>query len=363
MSLNRKIIHIDMDAFFASVEQRDFPELRGKPVIVGGHPGQRGVVAAASYEARAFGIHSAMPSSRAHRLCPEAVFVKARFEVYRKVSEQVRSIFRQFTDLVEPLSLDEAFLDVTDNKKSNPSATWIAKEIRQMIFVQTNLTASAGVAPNKFLAKIASDINKPNGMYVIPPNMTGTFIAKLPIGKFFGIGKATEKKMHELGIFSGADLKTWEETELIRHFGKSGHFYYEIARGRDGRAVSPHRIRKSVGVEETYDVDLVQLDRMKKELDTLGAVLAGRLGKAKLAGKTITLKLRYGNFDTVTRSQSQSHFVAEASRLSSIAKELLEQNFQEGQTVRLLGITVSNLNNQPKPSSKLQLALPFDDDW
>jgi len=363
MSQHRKIIHIDMDAFFASVEQRDHPELRGKPVIVGGHPGKRGVVAAASYEARSFGIHSAMPSSRAYRLCPDAIFVRARFEVYRKVSQEIRGIFRQFTDLVEPLSLDEAYLDVTENKKSNPSATWVAKEIRQLIFQHTHLTASAGIAPNKFLAKIASDINKPNGMFVIPPDRTQAFIAKLPIGKFFGIGKATEKKMHELGIFSGADLRTWDEPDLLRHFGKSGHFYYEIARGRDNRAVSPHRIRKSVGVEETYNTDLVTLNQMNKELDTLGVVLAGRLDKAKLAGKTITLKLRYGNFETVTRSISQPHFVAEASRLSNIAKDLLAQNFEEGQTVRLLGITVSNLNNQPKPSSNLQLVLPFENEW
>lgn len=362
MNNPRKIIHVDMDAFYASVEQRDFPQLRGQPVIVGGKPGGRGVVAAASYEARAFGIHSAMPSSRAYRLCPHAVFVRARFDVYRQVSDVIRNIFHQYTDLVEPLSLDEAFLDVTENKKQLPSATWVAKAIRSDIYQATNLTASAGVAANKFLAKIASDINKPNGMFVIPPEQAEAFVAKLPIGKFFGIGKATETKMHKLGIFNGADLRKRNELELSKHFGKSGLFYFDIARGIDNRHVSPHRIRKSVGVEETYSQDITSLEAMEKELDTLAITLQGRLEKASLAGKTITLKLRYSNFETLTRSQTQQHFVSQGSRLASITKSLLHENFEHGKGVRLLGITVSNLNNQVDKAPSRQLMLPFDGD-
>lgn len=351
-----------MDAFYASVEQRDFPQLRGQPVIVGGQPGNRGVVAAASYEARQFGIHSAMPSSKAYRLCPHAVFVKARFDVYKQVSQTIRDIFHQYTHLVEPLSLDEAYLDVTQNKKAIPSATWVAQDIRRAILANTRLTASAGVAPNKFLAKIASDINKPNGMYVIPPNQAEAFVAQLPIGKFFGIGKATEKKMHELGIFYGHDLRMWSQEDLTRHFGKSGRFYFEIARGRDNRQVSPHRIRKSVGVEETFAQDLIHLEQMEKELQILAATLAARLEKAKLAGKTVTLKLRYGNFETLTRSQSQAYFVYQAENLTTIAIDLLRSNWESGQSVRLLGITVSNLNNQKKKHRQLQLTLPLDGD-
>ncbi len=359
----RKIIHIDMDAFYASVEQRDRPELRGKPVVVGGRPGKRGVVAAASYEARAFGVRSAMPSTRAQQRCPQAIFVRPNFDKYRKVSMQIRAIFHDYTDLVEPLSLDEAFLDVTLNKAGNPSGTWVANEIRARIFRETRLTASAGVAPNKFLAKIASDINKPNGICVIPPKEAAAFIEGLAIGKFFGIGKATEKKMHELGIFNGADLKQVAEADLIRHFGKSGAFYYRIARGDDQRPVQPHRVRKSVGVEETFVEDLRTPAEKEKALTAMAGELARRLAKSGLAGKTVTLKLRYANFETITRGRTGERFLDDAGELNRIAHELLAQSGAAEEAVRLLGITVSNLNNQPSSQGEMQLPLPFGEGW
>lgn len=360
---SRKIIHIDMDAFFTSVEQRDFPELRGKPVIVGGMPGKRGVVAAASYEARQYGIHSAMPSTQAYQRCPHAIFARARFEVYRQVSQQVRAIFRQYTDLVEPLSLDEAFLDVTHNKKNNPSATLIAQEIRKTIFQETGLTASAGVAPNKFLAKVASDMNKPNGIFVITPADVSAFIEQLPIGKFFGIGKATEKKMLKLNIKNGADLKGFSELDLIRHFGKAGAYYYRIARGSDHRKVTPHRIRKSVGVEETFDRDLATREEMNRVLDELAQTLEGRLRKAELSGKTVTLKLRFANFDTITRGRTTERFLCDAEPVLQIVHGLMDNIDLAGKQVRLLGITLSNLDNQPDPLAAIQLPLPFGDAW
>ena len=359
----RKIIHIDMDAFFASVEQRDFPELRGKPVIVGGPPHKRGVVAAASYEARQFGIHSAMPSSQAYQRCPQAIFTRARFEVYREVSNQIRAIFNQYTHLVEPLSLDEAYLDVTTNRANNPSATLLAQEIRRKIFKTTGLTASAGVAANKFLAKIASDINKPNGIFVIPPAKAMAFVEGLSIGKFHGIGKATEKKMHQLGIFSGLDLKGRKEAELIEHFGKVGSYYYLIARGIDNRQVSPDRIRKSVGVEETFSRDLMARKEMEEVLKRQAKELEQRLEKSKVAGKTVTLKLRYSNFDTHTRSQTLSRYLQEARAIYRIAKKHLRQSDATKRPIRLLGITVSNLNNQQDRETERQLWLPFGDDF
>lgn len=362
MADSRKIIHVDMDAFFASVEQRDFPHLRGKPVIVGGQPDSRGVVAAASYEARHFGIHSAMPSATAYRLCAHAIFVRPRFETYRQVSHAIQEIFHQYTDLVEPLSLDEAYLDVTQNKKQIPSATWVAQAIRREIYAKTGLTASAGVAFNKFLAKMASSINKPNGQFVIHPHEALGFVAQLPIGKFYGIGKATEKKMHRLGIFNGSDLKRFGEEELNKHFGKSGQFYFDIANGRDNRAVSPHRLRKSVGVEETFHTDLTSFSDMHRELEILANTLQGRLDKVKLAGKTITLKFRYANFETLTRSQTQQQFISNSKHLATISQELLQEHCEEGKGVRLLGISVSNLNNQEAPPPLLQLSLPFDSD-
>jgi len=354
----RKIIHIDMDAFYASVEQRDFPHLRGQPVVVGGKPGSRGVVAAASYEARRFGIHSAMPATRAHKLCPHAVFVRARFDVYRAVSAQIREIFYRYTDLVEPLSLDEAYLDVTENKTGNPSATLIANEIRGRIREKTGLTASAGVAPNKLIAKVASDVNKPDGICVIPPERVLAFVEKLPIGKFYGVGKATEKKMHELGIYTGADLRNWDEPALIQHFGKAGGYYYQIARGRDHRRVTPDRERKSVGVEETFAEDLTHFEAMERILGTLAHELERRLDKHKMRGKTVTLKLRYANFETITRATTLDDHVGQADRLFQVARHHLHQSQAEQRGVRLLGITVSNLEERDK-IREVQLWLPF----
>lgn len=357
--MQRKIIHIDMDAFYASVEQRDFPEYRGKPVVVGGQPGKRGVVAAASYEARRFGIRSAMPSTQAQQRCPHLIFARPRFEVYKSVSRQIRAIFFEYTDLVEPLSLDEAYLDVTENKKKNPSATLVAQEIRARILAETHLTSSAGVAPNKFVAKVASDVNKPNGICVVRPEQMIAFIGELPIGRFYGIGKATEKKMHAQGIYTGKDLQAWDEIELVRHFGKTGAWYYRIAQGLDDREVSPHRIAKSVGVEETFDRDLITLEEMEKELVALAEELEHRLKRADTAGKTVTLKLRYANFETITRSKTGKTYVRDASDLLHLAKAHLLQVGALGKKVRLLGITVSNLDNGDNRLREIQLELPF----
>ncbi len=355
----KKIIHVDMDAFYASVEQRDFPEYRNKPVVVGGSPQGRGVVAAASYEARKFGIHSAMPASRAVKLCPHAIFVKPRFDVYKEVSREIREIFFEYTDLVEPLSLDEAYLDVTKNHKNNPSATLIAREIKKRVKESTGLTASAGVASNKFLAKIASDLDKPDGLSVIPPGEAQPFIEKLEIGKFFGVGKATKVKMESLGIRTGADLKTWDEVDLVKHFGKSGHHYYRIARGIDHRQVKPDRIRKSIGKERTFSEDIADLDWIRNFLDELSIKIAGSMKKLNAAGKTITLKVRYDDFETVTRSQTLHHYTDRAEDLARIAKELLNQTEAGTREVRLLGISVSSLNLAEGGTIGEQLEIPF----
>ncbi|MEX2590724.1 MAG: DNA polymerase IV, partial [Chitinophagales bacterium] len=321
----RKIIHIDMDAFYASIEQRDNPTLRGKPVAVGGSA-ERGVVAAASYEARKYGVHSAMPSVTAKRKCPHLIFVKHRFEVYRSVSIQIREIFRDYTELVEPLSLDEAYLDVTSNKKQMPSATLIAEEIRQRIFETTGLTASAGISFNKFLAKVASDVNKPNGITVIPPEKATAFLEQLPINKFHGIGKVTEGKMRKLGIHNGADLKGFSEIELVRQFGKSGRHYYNIVRGKDEREVEANRIRKSVGAENTFESDLSSETEMLQELEKIAAKVVQRLKKSKTKGRTITLKLKYQDFKQHTRSKSFPHFLEPDEKLiMGIVRELLHQ--------------------------------------
>lgn len=340
----RKIIHVDMDAFFAAVEQRDHPELRGKPVIVGGKPGGRGVVSTCSYEARKYGVRSAMPTNEAYRLCPHGIFVKARFEAYKEASDIVRNIFFDYTDLVEPLSLDEAYLDVTENHMGNPSATLVAEEIRSRIFQDTQLTASAGVAPNKFLAKVASDFNKPNGLTVIPPHQVEEFIEKLDIKKFFGVGKATQKKMHALGIKTGADLKQWSEIDLVKAFGKSGRYYFKIARGIDTREVKPHRTRKSYGKERTFSDDVGDLDWVNNFLDELAGSISEGMRKIPTAGKTITLKVRYKNFDTITRSHSLAHYTNKAEEISMIARQLLEQTEAGSREIRLLGISLSNLN-------------------
>lgn len=355
----RKIIHIDMDAFYASVEQRDFPEYRGKPVVVGGSPEGRGVVAAASYEVRKFGVHSAMPAAKAIRLCPQAIFVKPRFEVYREVSEQIREIFFQFTDLVEPLSLDEAYLDVTENHINLPSATLIAKEIRKRIKEKTRLNASAGVSFNKFLAKVASDINKPNGMAVITPKKAEAFLEELPIGEFYGIGSATEEKMKSLGIYTGKDLKEWEEIDLVERFGKTGRYYYRIVRGMDNREVKPHRIRKSIGKERTFSEDVEDLNWIHNFLDELAEKVSASMKKKQAAGKTVTLKVRYADFETLTRSTSFSHYIDNAEDIAETAKLLLEQTEVGKRKVRLLGITLSNLNLSEEGRFE-QLNIPFE---
>lgn len=340
----KKIIHVDMDAFYASVEQRDDPSLAGKPVIVGGSPQSRGVVATCSYEARNFGVHSAMPTSQAYRLCPDGVFVYPRFEVYKEVSLQIRAIFDDYTDLVEPLSLDEAYLDVTHNKKENPSATLIAREIQSRVFKDVGLTCSAGVAANKFLAKVASGYKKPSGITVITPEKAEAFINQLPIGKFHGVGAATEKKMFELGITNGADLRVSDEVDLVRHFGKSGHFYYRIAHGIDDRDVKPNRIRKSVGAENTYSEDLSDLSDMEQRLREIAAKVENRLERVRAAGKTVTLKVRYDNFEIATRSLTLANDVCDSEVLYQTATSLLPLTEASTRKVRLLGISVSNLN-------------------
>ncbi|WP_069130415.1 DNA polymerase IV [Rhodohalobacter halophilus] len=355
----RKIIHVDMDAFYASVEQRDHPEFKNKPLVVGGSPQGRGVVAAASYEARKFGIHSAMPASRAVKLCPNAIFVKPRFEVYREVSHQIREIFFDYTDLVEPLSLDEAYLDVSMNLKGNPSATLIAREIKSRIKENTGLTASAGVSSNKFLAKIASDLDKPDGLSVITPEEAEEFIEKLPIGDFYGVGKATQKKMLSLGIKNGADLKTWDEVDLVKQFGKSGHHYYRIARGIDNRQVKPNRIRKSIGKERTFSEDISDLEWIENFLDELSVKIAESMKKLDATGKTITLKARYKNFETVTRSSTLHHFTNDPKEIAKISKILLQETETGAREVRLLGISVSSLNLTEGGVIGEQLEIPF----
>lgn len=342
----RKILHIDMDAFFASVEQRDFPALRGRPVVVGGDPNSRGVVAAASYEARRYGIHSAMPSAVAVRRCPHAVFRKPRFEIYKSVSAEIREIFYRYTDLVEPLSLDEAYLDVTRNRVRCPSATRLAHEIRHAIRTETGLTASAGVASNKFLAKMASGLNKPDGLTVITPEESEHFLEQLPIGEFHGVGKATREKMQSLGIYTGSDLKQWHEADLVRHFGKSGHRYYHIVRGRDDREVKPDRIRKSVGKETTFSEDLADLDLLQEIISELAGKVAASLDRHGASGKTITLKVRYRNFETVTRSVTLQNHVRDQATLARVAINLLEETEAGQRQVRLLGVTVSSLDTR-----------------
>lgn len=348
-----------MDAFFASVEQRDFPQYRGKPVIVGGSPQGRGVVAAASYEARKFGIHSAMPAIQAVKKCPNAIFVKPRFDVYRQVSNQIRDIFYQYTDLVEPLSLDEAYLDVTSNHKNNPSATLIARDIKNQIFEETNLIASAGISSNKFLAKIASDLDKPNGLRLIDPKEAESFIEQLPIGKIHGVGKATKQKMELLGIKTGADLKQWPEVDLVKKFGKSGHHYYRIARGIDTRTVKPDRIRKSIGKERTFSEDISDLQWIGDFLENLSVKVSESMEKLHAAGKTVTLKVRYKNFETVTRSYTHTQFINSPEEIAATAKRLLQETDAGTREVRLLGISVSSLNLHQAGTYGRQLEIPF----
>ncbi len=343
-ALPRKIIHIDMDAFFASVEQRDNPELRGKPVAVGGSSG-RGVVAAASYEARVFGVRSAMPSVTAKRRCPGLIFVRARFDIYRAVSNQIRAIFRDYTNLVEPLSLDEAYLDVTACTK-HPTATAIAEEIRSRIREATGLTASAGVSYNKFLAKIASDQNKPDGICVVTPQQGPGFVAKLPVKRFHGIGPKTNEKMKRLGIETGADLRAQSFEFLQDNFGKSARYYYRASRGIDDRQVKPHRIRKSLGAERTYDDNLHDREAMCEKLAEIADTVWERAEKGESFGRTVTLKLRYADFETPTRARSLDRRVASRKELLAIGCDLLDTLIPDERGVRLLGLTMSGFGEQ-----------------
>ncbi len=340
----KKIIHIDMDAFYAAVEERDDPSLKGKPVIVGGSPNSRGVVSTCNYEARKYGVHSAMPTAQAGRLCPHGIFLKPRFEAYKEASQQIREVFFEYTDLVEPLSLDEAYLDVTENHVGNPSATLIAKEIKEKIKEKTRLTASAGVSHNKFLAKIASDYDKPDGLTVITPDKAEAFIESLPIKKFHGVGKATQKKMKSLGIKTGTDLKKWSEIDLVNSFGKVGRYYYRIVRGQDDREVKPHRIRKSYGKERTFSDDKGDINWVHSFLEDLARQISDGMKKIQAKGKTITLKARYSDFETVTRSVTLAHHTNDADEITTAAKNLLEDTEVGSREVRLLGISLSNLN-------------------
>ncbi|MDQ3291522.1 MAG: DNA polymerase IV [Bacteroidota bacterium] len=347
-----------MDAFYASVEQRDHPELRGKPVAVGGSRA-RGVVAAASYEARQFGVHSALASRIAAQKCPQLIFVKPRFEVYSAISRQIREIFYRYTDLVEPLSLDEAYLDVTENKIGMPSATIIAKEIKASILAETGLTASAGVSFNKFLAKIASDMNKPNGFTLVTPDKAAALVASLTIDKFHGIGKVTAAKMQQMGIHTGADLRERTEEELVRHFGKIGHYYYRIARVQDDRPVQPHRIRKSIGSERTFDVDLIEEEDLLERLHFLAQEVAQDMARLQTSAKTITLKLKYFDFTLQTRSKTLFSYLNSADAIFSIARELLRTPALPLFPVRLLGISVSNLLYPHDQPAAYQLTFDF----
>lgn len=357
MNSYRKIIHIDMDAFYASVEQLDQPHLKGKPIAVGGSE-VRGVVSAASYEARKFGVRSAMSGVQAKKLCKELIFVKPRFERYTEISKKIRKIFLEYTDLVEPLSLDEAYLDVTQNKKGNPSATWIAQEIRQRVFEETGLTCSAGISYNKFLAKIGSDVNKPNGFKTITPEKACEFLEALEIRKFYGIGKVTTEKMYQLGIFTGKDLKDKTQEYLEEHFGKSGSYYYQLVRGIHLSEVKPNRESKSVGAERTFDTNIASEIFLEQKLESIAKELSKRLEKKKLSGKTITLKIKYSDFKLQTRSKTLPYFVNDSQLLLETAKELLYQEKLEN-SVRLVGISMNNLNNQEKKLVAVQLKFEF----
>ena len=356
----RKIIHVDMDAFFASVEQLDNPDLQNKPIAVSGGE-KRGVISAASYEARKFGVRSAMSGVLARKLCPELIFVPARFDRYKEISQKIRKVFFEYTDLVEPLSLDEAYLDVTINKKNNPSATLIAEEIRNKIFDKTGLRASAGISVNKFIAKIASDINKPNGQKTIPQEEVLSFLEALPIEKFYGIGKVTRLKMFKLGIYTGKDLKIKSEEFLTEHFNKSGAYYYQIVRGIHRSKVTPNRIRKSVAAEHTFRENLTSEVYMLEKLEKISKELESRLMKSKVAGKTVTLKIKYSDFTQQTRSKTLPYYVKSQEVLLDTVEELLFQDVMKN-SVRLLGISVTNLNTQTKkkePVMNVQLKLNF----
>lgn len=350
--IQRKIIHVDMDAFFASVEQRDRPELQGKPLIVGGQPNSRGVVAACSYEARQFGIHSAMPSSHAYRLCPQAIFVPPRFEAYKEVSTIIREIFWRYASDVEPLSLDEAYLDVSHSTEFAGSATRIAEAIKRDIKTETQLIASAGVSYNKFLAKIASDMDKPDGLYVIRPEQGETFIAALPIGKFYGVGPATETKMNKLGIKTGYDLRSKSTFELAKHFGKSAEYFFQIARGIDHRPVHSTRIRKSLGKETTFKDDIYDKTVLIEKLNKLTQKVFNNLDTQQLITKTVTLKIKYADFKTITRSYSSTKNFIELSQMPTILTQLLSRTDAGQQGIRLIGISASGLQSAHSKKTK-----------
>jgi DNA polymerase-4 len=353
----RKIIHVDMDAFYASVEQLDNPELRGKPIAVGGG-GTRGVVSAASYEARKFGVRSAISGYLAKKNCPDLIFVRPRFDRYKEISHHIRKIFYDYTDKVEPLSLDEAYLDVTENKKGNPSATLIAQEIRKRIFDELGLTASAGISVNKFIAKVASDYNKPNGQKTVNPDEVLQFLEELPIKKFYGVGKVTTEKMYQLGIFTGLDLKNKSLEFLEKHFGKSGTFYYYVVRGIHNSEVKSERVAKSVAAEHTFNENLSSEIFMLEKLEMIATELEKRLGKHNIAGKTVTLKIKYSDFTLQTRSKTLPYFISDKALMYETVKELLFQE-KPKDSVRLLGISLGNLNTEVKKSVVVQLKFDF----
>ncbi|HSH55500.1 MAG TPA: DNA polymerase IV [Candidatus Limnocylindrales bacterium] len=353
----RKIIHIDMDAFYASVEQRDNPNLRGRPIAVG-YEGKRGVVATASYEARKSGVHSAMASSTAKRLCSDLVFIAPRFEIYRAVSKEMQSIFAEYTDLIEPLSLDEAYLDVTKNKKNIPSAWTVAQNVRDRIYERTGLTASAGVSYNKFLAKTASDLRKPNGQYLITPEMSQAFIADLPIQKFHGIGPATSEKMRKLGIHKGADLKAWPLENLQQQFGKLGAWYYHVARGNDYRLVQPFRERKSVSAETTFPEDVIDRDQVVRTLSELAHDVWNWVEKNKCYGRTIFIKIKWDDFGQSSRSHTEQSAYTEIEDFRDTAIVLLDSLFPLTKGVRLVGVGISGFGERRvKTSNQSQLEL------
>jgi DNA polymerase-4 len=352
----RKIIHVDMDAFYASVEQRDDPELKGKPVAVGG--GHRGVVTAASYEARPYGVRSALPSVTAKRLCPELIFVKPRFDVYRAVSQQIRSIFSDYTDLVEPLSLDEAYLDVTEDRRGLGSARAIAEDIRRRIREEMQLTASAGVSYCKFIAKLASDHRKPDGLCVITPEKGPEFVASLPVARFHGVGPVTAKKMERLGILTGADLRDWSLPALQAHFGSSADWYWRIARGIDEREVKPDRPYKSVSAERTFDEDLREPERLAAELTRIAGYAWDRIERAEVAGRTVTLKVKYGDFTLITRSKSFVLPVPDLEAFTLAGQALLAALHPLPKGIRLLGLGLHNLSEGGvEPPVQLGLAI------